>query len=422
MLKNILLTLAWLFIFGGLVIVACFLIIAHNDGYVTGFSKLDYNFTPKFFETIGSIIGPIISASGFFFLYLNFREQQNIRHIDKLESKFYQLVKFHRDNVSEMTLSYYEKKRNAQNENDLELVTAENRKVFKLIHDQFESLYNELKFLFEDKRQVEIYDSDYLEKLKCNSTIRERGIDLTVYAKLDILYLITYFGANKDGINTILQITKDKYQQEFIDLVLNFACFKPKRESRFWNDWVANFSNTDDFVKSAHFRQIISQKQNFVLNGERLESHKSEYQKAIVYGLNSFEKYYSGHQFRLGHYFRNLFQAFMCIHVDKILTYTEKKEYTKVLKAQLSTFELVIFFISSVSQLGRSWELERKINPEIAVDFDYQLITLYNIIRNLPNRELIDGIKYSSFYPLVSYETYDENEAREKRKLFNARL
>ena len=422
MLKNFLLGLAWIFIFSGFVIVVCFLIIAHNDGYVLGFSQLDYNFTPKFFTMIGSVIGPLISASGFFFLYLNFREQQNSRHIDKLESKFYQMVKFHRDNVSEMTFSYFEKKKNTPDQTATEMVTAEKRKVFKSIYSQFETLYHEVEFLFKDKNEVEIYGDGYIEKLRQNNTIIERNIDLKNYAKLDILYLIIFFGVGKDGINTIKQITKEKYQIDLVDQILEYAAFKPTREGGYWVDWVSNFRDTQSLEKESKLRIILDGRQSFAATGERPESNKAEYQKALIYAPHSFDKYYGGHQFRLGHYFRNLFQDVMCIHTDKILTYDEKKEYTKVLKAQLSTFELIIFFISSVSQLGRSWELERKGNPEKAVDFNYQLITIYNFIRNLPNRELIDGITYSSFYPLVSYETYNDNDAREKRKLFRDRL
>lgn len=106
-----------------------------------------------------------------------------------------------------------------------------------------------------------------------------------------------------------------------------------------------------------------------------------------------------GHQSRLGHYYRHLYQ--MVTFIDKIdyLSPDEKYFYVKTLRAQMSTFELAIFFFNSLSDFGRPWRTG-----------DPNLIMKYKIIKNIPTGFTF-GVNPKDFYPMV----YEEEE----RMLFN---
>lgn len=110
-------------------------------------------------------------------------------------------------------------------------------------------------------------------------------------------------------------------------------------------------------------------------------------------------KIFQGHQSRLGHYFRQLFQLVKYINNKpmNILSYKDKSEYIRTLRAQLSTPEQVLFFFNSLSDLGKPWEKEEGLTD------NQMLITKYNLIKNIP-RSYIKDIDIRKFYPNVNYE------------------
>src|SRR5690606_19147911 len=103
--------------------------------------------------------------------------------------------------------------------------------------------------------------------------------------------------------------------------------------------------------------------------------------------------------FRLGHYFRHLYQIVCYLHYNEELKdQKDKLNYTRVLRGQLSDYEQILFFYNSISQIGRVWELADSKNNTI--DSNNHLITNYKLIKSVSNSVLVDGIKPSSFYPI----------------------
>ncbi|MBX7044827.1 MAG: hypothetical protein K1X86_03235 [Ignavibacteria bacterium] len=80
-------------------------------------------------------------------------------------------------------------------------------------------------------------------------------------------------------------------------------------------------------------------------------------------------KPFGGHQSRLAHYFRHMYQTVKFVDGQKIEI--EKYEYVKMLRAQLSNHEQALLFLNSISYLGETWK-------------DEDLITNYELIKNLP--------------------------------------
>ena len=98
--------------------------------------------------------------------------------------------------------------------------------------------------------------------------------------------------------------------------------------------------------------------------------------------------------------YRHLFQVVTYINEQssKILSYKEKYQYIKTLRAQLSTQEQLLFFWNSISDLGLAWERDPEIDSE-----NEKLITKYNLVKNIPEG-YSKYIKVRDFYPLVNYE------------------
>jgi hypothetical protein len=110
-------------------------------------------------------------------------------------------------------------------------------------------------------------------------------------------------------------------------------------------------------------------------------------------------KPFEGHQSRLGHYFRQLFQLVKYIddQPEGLLSYSEKYQYIKTLRAQLSTQEQVLLFFNSLSDLGKPWE------KEIGLEENKRLITKYNLIKNIP-RGYTAGINIKTYYDKLHFE------------------
>lgn len=87
-----------------------FFISTAIDGYaIFGSNKIDFQVTGQVGDFIGGLLGTIINAAAFYFLYLTLNEQrienskQAINNLkENFEKKFYELVSLHRANVSEL--------------------------------------------------------------------------------------------------------------------------------------------------------------------------------------------------------------------------------------------------------------------------------------------------------------------------------
>lgn len=90
-------------------------------------------------------------------------------------------------------------------------------------------------------------------------------------------------------------------------------------------------------------------------------------------------KPFDGHQSRLGHYYRHLYQT--VTHVDSQMLRLDKYGYVKTVRAQLSNHEQVLLLLNALTPLGRKW-------------FDEGLLQRYRLVKNIPRhfftREEID--------------------------------
>ena len=142
-----------------------------------------------------------------------------------------------------------------------------------------------------------------------------------------------------------------------------------------------------------------------------IKEHKSQKEKnQDLYGKHYLD--YDGHQSRMGHYLRHLFQTVKYINDQprELFPFQEKYNYIKTLRAQLSTHEQAVFMYNTISPLGDPWELSNLIT-----DDNERLITKYNLVKNLPEGFTKD-INPKDYFPDIFYE-FDKNPTANRLEL-----
>ncbi|AMP98971.1 hypothetical protein AY601_2070 [Pedobacter cryoconitis] len=359
----------------------------------------------------GGVTGSLFSLAGFLLLYLSFNKQaeshntqiKNFQY-DKIESRLFVLITLHRDNVNELSFSSYFRNDNKDGlMNKAIMQTARHRKVFKTIVNQFKEAWSELDFIFEDASENSIYTDEYLKKVKINKTIQDRNINLIIYAQIDLIYLVIFFGVSTEGFATIKNITNDRYKAEFVADILYYSAFKPKVEADEWLTYHASIAKKKKaFMQTRKQRHLlvtsIASDSKFIVNSNKLYTLNPDHG-------NKYVKYYGGHQFRLGHYFRHLYQSVNFIHKQSGLNKDEKYDYIKLIRGQFSSYEQILFFLNSISQLGRIWEVEDKKTGN-SIEKENHLVSEYHLIKNIPDDMIFPGVKLSEFYPDIDYESF----------------
>jgi hypothetical protein len=307
------------------------------------------------------------------------------------------LVKLHRENISELT---YAKFHNGESKE------SKNRKVFRVIFSEFEECLLEVRHFLNSKDPDNYYLPTYKKKIQEIYESNNLKVDLIELATADIAYCIVFFGVGKEGLMVLKNLFQKKYKPQYYLHMLNYIQLKPKKENiggfHFW-----------EVLKSKEYQEFIEIMPKLYFYSKPGHTVTLTVEESQIYNNFTLDKYYGGHQHRLGHYFRHLFQSFKFLNSQETLTKDEKYFYGKTLRAQLSTYEQALLFLNSISCLGMGWELnpeiknrEKKSVEEIEnLVKDSRLISNYNLIKNLPGRHIY-SLYFSDFYPNVKFE-YD---------------
>lgn len=178
--------------------------------------------------------------------------------------------------------------------------------------------------------------------------------------------------------------------------------WKRRMESTISHNDIINISYLTFFygIKMAEGRNTI--KEVLLQHNPQIDTNFIEafIRNQITWGDNPSE----GHEMELGHYFRHLYQIVKYINERnrRTLSYKEKYEYIKILRAQLTAYEQIILFWDSLSPLGISWEFKERNsqNP----NKNRQFITKYNLIKNIPAKFADEEVKPNLFYTGVKFD------------------
>lgn len=182
-----------------------------------------------------------------------------------------------------------------------------------------------------------------------------------------------------------------------LKIILFYLEQKPKQSNKkrfkFWKDLKELESKTILNTLLASYDKFTD---NEMYDAEIAKQLKVNRQSKFLY-----KKYYGGHQHRLGHYYRHLYQSYKTLDRTNLISQDSKYDYSKLLRAQISTYEQILLFINSLSSLGMKWQFLA--DNDKRNDF----IEKYQIIKNVPGIKLYE-IKYRNFYPKVLYEFLEQ--------------
>lgn len=378
-----------------------FLIIIWQNFKFTGKGNISWENTAQVADFFGGVIGTLLSAMGFILIYLSFKSQTDSQNDQKnqflqsqIETRFIELIKIHKETVSSLHYKR-EKELNGQ-------------RVIDFIVNQFESCFKEIAVFFEDTDKTHYYHPEMLENISRISTTR--SISPIQMAHIDVAYSIVFFGLAKDDFLALRNLLRRQYNHQLVEDILQFTKLKSLDSTDLAKWKIIQKSN----LSADNIRSIISKyKQDRTVTRTQFDN---EYQEAFESLLSntSTDKYYGGHQYKLGHYFRHLFMTVKYINEQQIIDYSAKYDYMKMLRAQISTIEQYLIFYNSLSFMGRAWELEHIRSDDGESDKNKWLFTKYNLIKNTPNLTPLEDIKLNTFYPGIHFEFNEAPAQREE--------
>lgn len=260
-------------------------------------------------DSIGGIAGPIIALIAALLTFLafwiqvkanisqtnQFNKQDTDTKINRFENKFYELLRLHKDNVEEISIDGYAQRKIVK------------RKAFVSMYLEFRNAFFITKIKYDELRNSQ-----------------ELNVEYTDEKLLRLAYIFFYAGV---GIRS---------------------------------------ENLNIIMVGEQFDNILYEKINSELKKIQ-ENHKTESRKKSlpVLEINKLGKSmtpksyrpFVGHLSRFGHYYRHLFQTvkFVVNQDENLITKTQKLEYLRTLRAQLSDHEQVMLYYNAVVGFGEAW-------------------------------------------------------------------
>lgn len=228
-------------------------------------------------DFVGGFVGTFFALVTVVLIVRTLRNQMEASEKEHFETKYFELVKMHRDNVSEMELGH-----------------ATRRKVFVVILREFRKALESTRRIAEES----------------NRALDHREL-------LEAAYCCLFFGVGPNS-SRMLRIYLAELDAKFVEAV----------------------------------------EQELTKPGPR-----AQIERDLTYAP------FQGHQSRLGHYYRHLYQ--MVKYVDQQTIDIDKYEYVKTIRAQLSTHEQALLLLNSLTKMGQAWWTDR-------------LITRYRFVQNIP--------------------------------------
>ena len=254
---------------------------------------------------VGGYVGSLFALLSVLLLWLTLKRQVRSSSEQSFESKYFELLKMHRDNVAEIALP-----------------GASGRKVFVCIISELRSILKVVRSVSEVQKRL-----------------------LTKRQVVHVAYYCLFYGVGPNS-SRMLRESLRKYDEHFIDAI----------EKRLNCPEVRNKARGDGGFEYTPFE---------------------------------------GHQSRLGHYYRHLYQ--MVRYVDERQFEGDKYEYIKTIRAQLSTHEQALLLVNSLTPVGNNWWLK-------------DLIVKYRLVQNLP-REFFDSVAELDVGELFDADYFEWKEA-----------
>lgn len=259
-------------------------------------------------------------------LWLTTRYNRKKQLIDSFEVKFFEMLRLHRENVSEMSLA-----------------DMKGREVFVALIKEFGKMYS----IIEKRNEFESYSE--IQKTHYN---------------IILSYLLFFYGIKQNRDDTLNSMVKT-------------------------------------FIPDKQISPLLTSILEIRGNGRKAKTNE-------IHDERYSYKYFDGHQLRLAHYYRHLYQIVDFVNKKKFLKPEQKKDYIKTLRAQLSNYEQAMFFLNSITPLGINW-------------WKKGFIGEYEILKNIPEHFFKDHnikINISSYFSEKNMPSKDQEKASNEYTYF----
>ncbi|WP_143822242.1 putative phage abortive infection protein [Mucilaginibacter pedocola] len=330
-------------------------------GKSQGFETVSGTIGDTYGGTLGPIIAFIAAILTFFAFWIQYQanlQQKKDLKVERFENKFFELLRLYKETVSEMSIDGYDisitsKKTFSRNSGE-EILERTEEYVTKIITGRkvFVTNFYELKAFYE------ICEHElHLDIIK----------DKPRYL-IKLSYILFFNGVGNPVVKNI-----DK------TLPLDSA-------------YVLRCKNALDIARQQHV-QSRGQSNSYQLPG-------TERKVGILIKYKPF----SGHSTKLGQYYRHLFYMVKYVvgQPNNVLKGYQKREYLRIVRAQLSSFEQLMLYFNYLSGYGNRWE-----------DEENSFFAEFRMIHNMP-LELTDF----TIDPHVEFEKQIEKIRAKNEEMF----
>lgn len=307
-----------------------------DNGKEVGFSEK----TGFIGDTIGGTLGPFVALIASVLTYMAFKiqydaniQQQKDLAKERFENKFFEMLRLHKECINEMVIPSFSsstsfmKRTSGMGHIDLEESTTrvpseiKGREVFTAFYEELVACYNICK-------EVMHFETFANPEEKRAYIIKAS-------------YILCFSGIGNNSVTKIdNSVSNDQENLRNLRSHLEKARVAQMRSSASGDFFLYRFPNGNIDIK-----------------------------------LPLSFKIFSGHVTRIGHYYRNLFLMvkFVVQQDNDLLNYRDKREYLRILRAQLSNDEQLMLYFNYLSGYGDPWE--NRFN---------KFLSDYRMIHNLP--------------------------------------
>lgn len=290
-------------------------------------STLDPAKLGQFGDFVGGYSGTLAILVSVYFVLKSYENQSQTNERVSFESRFFELLRYHRENVDELRVKH-----------------LTGRRVFVSMIREFRDVLKIVTKLSET------------EKISSDSQQR--------MAQIQLAYLAFYYGVGPNSTRVFESSIPNSFNQKFVELLIQEM-------------------------------ERIQKKFNALPKGH------SEDERRKVTRLDY--RPFDGHQSRLGHYYRHLYQTvkYVALHAPENTMAKQMqrpnvkrgREYVDILRAQLSNHEQSLLCLNTISPLGNAWMKEGYIE-----DFE--------LIKNIPLDFFSESeLDLKSEFPKIQFES-----------------
>lgn len=341
----------------------------------------------------------LLTGLAFFVQYLANKQVQKQFKFQQFESHIYKLVDIYRENV----LRWKKQDKKSFEDCTDRLVAVNVLETYDILFEEVKSIIIYWKSQNASDFYTKIYRNE-LENIFKEYNGKDIGIDnLEFWLKSELTYIILFFGVEEKGIENLKYFFANKLNNTFLIELTNLLSHKISMENYGIKGFHSTFKidNVGFYEKSKFDLKEILEKNIYY------ETFSRETFPDSIYTY----KYYNGIETLFSHHYRHLYNTFSYINKNNDIDYkTRWKTYANLIRTQMTNTEQILFYLNSISFLGRDWELNhltsrKKPNAEI---LNKRLITKYDIIKNIPKGDR-DHYKIELFYPDIEWEDLSMN-------------